>query len=242
METDTGSSGYKALMVVAVLAVIISAIGIITNLVFLGNIKTFAGRASSDIGNATLTIQQTANIEFTNDLVNWSVGAVANGFSYANLTTNASIDGSNCGGSIYCNNTGSDGFRNVSRGLVIENVGNSNVSLTLQSTKDASTFIAGTNPVFQWAFDEVASDGDGESGACQAGGTNPNWPGTTADGQSGSYQTVTTSSVLVCSNFTHLDDAFGSDEVEIDLSVHVPIDSPPEQKLTIITATASVIP
>ena len=214
---SSGSSGVtNALMVVAVLAVALSVVGIgITA----SKVSQLTGNVGlTDQGNATLEIQGVASIEFTNNLINWSIGRVDTTCgigTFAVLNTN---------GTNVCSDATAPSWNVVSQGLVVENIGNTDVSLELLSDQDAATFIGGINPVplYQWAVS------NNEAGSCA---------GTLSDT---TYTDVaTTAGHVVCDNF--LSDA-ASDALEIDLLLRIPTeDVTPGQRVSTITATATAL-
>lgn len=244
----------KVLMAVAVFAVLIAAVNMVATFAKVSETKAqIAGFASSEQGNATLEVVGIASIIFSNNLINWSDGAVdvANGFTYANLTSNNTLGGGapvtpesgNRTAGSYGNAGDAGSFNNVTRGLVIENVGNSNVSLMLNSSLNAALLIGGTSPLFQWQLNQVTTDDtggatDGEANSCKLGGL--------ANGlQYATWTDVPYGGVgyYVCGNLTQVGNNGGfNNEVEIDLRLAVPQDAPTGKKNATITATAAVIP
>jgi hypothetical protein len=211
----------KALMAVAVLAVAIAAVNVITTITQIGKVS---GYYSSPIetGNATLIVQGTAAINFSNNFINWSTGYIISGATYAYLHTNytaGQVSTYSSGGCIAP--TCGALWQNISSGLRLQNVGNNNVNITLISDKDAAAFIGGTGPVYQWALNY---DGNGTS--CVSGLIDTN------------YANVATGSVRTeCGNFSYTPNNL----IQIDLLVGVPGNSPAGSKVSIITATASVL-
>lgn len=207
----------KALMVIAVVAVVIAAVNVIS-IVSVGQ----TGFASTEIGNATLEIEGKASINFTNNLINWSTGSVdvEGGYENATLISNGT-------------NIGHVGWLTVSTGLVLENDGNTDVTLNLSSdnsaTAGADNGFPGDDPdttdeLFQWQLNQIA-----EAGSCTGTGlqdttwTNVAYP----------------DSKEVCDDF-NWDNA--NDEIEIDLLVRIPKGTPVGAKVNVITATAVANP
>lgn len=207
----------KVLLVVAILSVVVAGVN-----VFMVTLAVPTGFASVEQGNATLNIQATASINFTNRLIDWGTGSVNNTCNSATLITNGT-NTPNC----------AIGWNAVSRGLVLENIGNTNVNVNLTTSSNATTFIGGTadgGPVYQWLLNYDSADGDGESLSCVSGFADnvtyanvPNLPG---DGR------------IVCGNFSYLDAA---DEFEIDLKITIPQDASVGSRFSLITATATAI-
>lgn len=233
----------KSLMLVAVLAVALAAVATIVVVVKMNDAVKTVGYAQQEFGNATLEVIGVANIVFLNYTINWSDGSVdvAN-FNYANLTTNATV--TYAGGdtsAIYdttctadCNQGDGFTFNNVTQGLIIENRGATQVSLNLASDVGADEFVCNNNapcvaytPVFQWELNQDPIDGDGEAGSCTG-----SFPDT-------SYTDVSTGAgKVVCSIFENVP---ANNELEVDLSVHIPQNAPVGVRWAEITATATVI-
>src|SRR3989339_318374 len=168
------------------------------------------------------------NIKLDNALM--IVAIIAVGFAFVNLMTtidkfrdiqsltgyatdtgiaNLTTDGLNSG----------QGWNNVTDALILENIGNVNVSINLSSDKAAATFIGGTSPTFEW---KVSSN---ETNACKDG-TNIT-----------AYTTVTTAEQLACTNFGWADT---TDKLEIDIAVGIGSGAAGEKTAT-ITAEATAI-
>ena len=107
----------------------------------------------------------------------------------------------------------------VATGLVLENNGNVNASIDLKAAKDPSQFIGGTTPGYSWKLNQ-----DAEAGSCS---------GTLSDT---TYTTVSNADKTVCSEMRF---ESGNDELEIDIQVVIPEDTPKEAKSDTITATAT---
>jgi hypothetical protein len=211
-----GSGVTSALMVIAVIAVVISAISVITIIV---KQDAISGYTFQESGNATIIIEGVASINFTHYLINWSNGGV-----------NSSAPG--CGGGVASLSTEAPhllctyGWLNVTKGLVIENNGNTNVNITLRSTQDATSFIGGPSAIFQWKLNQIATDDygltDGETGSC-------------VSGLLAAWTNVALTDTVVCSNLTSVDSA---DELEVDLRLNISTGAVLGSKVDVITATA----
>ncbi len=126
----------NALMIVAIIAVGFAFVNLMTTIDKFRDIQSLTGYAT-DTGTANLTIQSTASVNFTLDLIDWGSGYVNANATSATLVTNGTM-------------VGTTGFNTVSNGLTIENIGNNNVTLNLSADKNAATFVGGTTPAFQW--------------------------------------------------------------------------------------------
>ncbi len=174
------------LMIVAIAAVALATLNLIITVNKIGDYKTLSGFAT-DTGVANLTIQSNAQINFTTENITWGTGYVPIGETECELNTEGVM---NC-----------TGFNTISTGLIIENIGNENVNLSLESSKDAAGFI-GPGAEFQWKVSEA------QGNSCTPAIDITAWTD------------VTTSHFeQVCSNFTALD---SQDEIGVDLRVVIP--------------------
>ena len=193
------------LMLVAVVAVLLASVNLIITVNKIGDFKTLTGRYA-DTGVANLTIQSNVIVNFTTDFIDWGTGNVPTAETECELRTTGIM---NC-----------TGFSTLSNGLILENIGNENVNLNLSSSKNAASFIGGTNPVFQWNVT------NSEEGSCPSGIN------------ISTFTDVSTSLVRACDNFTFID---SSDVLEIDLRIVIPNDAPIEGKTVTITADAQTM-
>jgi len=199
------------LMVVAVVAVVISAVNLINNIAI-----SQTGRASE--GNVSLEVFERIEINFTRNIINWSTGNVDPAQPWAYLSTKG----------VNINNIS---WNNQTRGLVIESLSTLNITLNLASSKDALNFLDGgtfQGSQFLWEVnqDPVTTDygnGDGESGTCAAGLAPISWA------------SVTTTPTTICSNMGF---AANANELEIDIAVNISRTAPTGPKNVTITATA----
>jgi hypothetical protein len=146
-------------------------------------------------------------------MINWSNGSVdQGGDSYALLDTSNQTAANVTGGS----------WRGVHTGLVIENIGNKNVTLDLASSEDNATMLGGTDPVFAWKI--TNNDTDTSCTFGDDGEANDTWHpvNTTGDGS------------RVCDNFYIAAD---QDQIEIDFFAKIPDDSITGDRGSTITAT-----
>ncbi len=156
-----------------------------------------------DTASASATVSSTTVLNWTTSSIAWGTGTVVPGKDFCTLDTS---DGST---------TNCTGFSGVSTGVQLENTGNTDVKLNLSSNKNATAFLQGTSPVFQW---KLASN---EAGSC-AGSLNDT-----------SYTNVEVVSTEKCSNFMALD---ASDTISMNLKIRIPSDSVAAAKSATITA------
>jgi len=166
----------------------------------------------TDTATVNVTITSTANINFTTDNINFGTGVVSSGGTQAVLDTSA---GTTAGGT---------GFTPNSAGLILQNIGNVNVSVTLEGS-DVATFIGGTSPAYKY---NVSNGGGAEAGSCVAGI------------DQGAWQDVNSTSpgTLICSPLQNLQ---ASDTVRIDIQLTIPKDSKTGALSDTLTATATAM-
>src|SRR3989344_5539143 len=121
------------LFVIALVAVFVAFSNIF---VTFDKIKSLTGYATST-GWMNLSVDTTTSINFTTTSINWSSGSVIPGQVNATLYT--------AGGVVSGGN-----WTVVSNGLVIVNIGNTNVSLVIGAGKSAADFIGGSSPGYYW--------------------------------------------------------------------------------------------
>lgn len=210
------------LLAVAIIALVVSGFGTLFTSVSIQNFKTnWITGFPTATGTANLSVESAAIINFTVYEINWSSGRVNTGAPNATLDTSA---GTVTGGNWTAN----------SRGLILVNQGNTNVSLQLASGKSATTFIGGANPVYQWNV----SGQFGNQSAC-LNATN----GTTSDAGVHVYNMsvftgVSTAAFLVCDKFQYHPQ---NNTVRIDIRLQVPSNSLTGSLSDTLTATATVI-
>src|SRR3990167_7531956 len=137
------------LLTIAVLAVAASLIATSFTYFSLVNLAAQISGYATSTGQANLTVESLASINFTKSFVNWGSGRISQGSTAASLTTFETNNVS--GGNWTLSGAG---------GLQIENIGNINISLNLTGAKTAVQFIGGTNSVYKWNITNV------EAGSC----------------------------------------------------------------------------
>lgn len=209
-------SENNVVIVVAVLAVIASlaAAGLSYYTALTGQNLISGLATSTSTGTANLTIESAIQINFSINSINWGSGRVNAGKDYAVLDSDGTVFQGN--------------WTTVSQGLVLDNLGNVNVTLNLETGKNAAQFIGGgagaiPDPVYQWKITENLTD------SC-INATGP------AYGYN-AYATVnsTAGGTLFCNPFQ-----FGTNKnkLNIDINITVPVDAAPGLHGDIITATA----
>ena len=207
----------KTLALVLVLSLVVSLTGTWISLTRLQTQPEFTARAGSDTGNVTLTISSVASLIFRVNTINFGSGSV---------NTTAPTTASNCildtlG---YISPYNCSGFTAVTQPLVIENDGNLNLSVTINSSANASQFIGGTlggGPAFLWNFS------NNETNDCQ----------TTMHRDNGTFVPVNvTTGTTICADLNWVDT---NDTIRLDIRVRIPVDSLTGQRNATITATGT---
>jgi hypothetical protein len=188
----------KLLMTFAIIAVLVAAVNLMVTL----NKIDLTGNV---IGEANLTIESRASIDFISSVADWGSGTVDAGQTRATLETDKSVQNGN-----WTDNVGP---------LVLENKGNTNVTLSLTISKNSTDFIGGTDPTFQLYINSSAN----------------NVSCTVFSNFSNFTDVVDTDSRIICSDFNYL---VGFDCIDFDFNITIYEDALPEAKTVVLTATA----
>jgi len=203
----------KTLVILLIGAIIISLGGTLISLNRLASVKipiiTGFLPGAPETAIVQLNIEGVVQVNFTIDTIDWGSGTIIS--SYCILNSYDAAIGTNC----------SD-FGPNTAGLVLENIGTFNVTLNITMEKDATSFIAGTNPVCQWNVSES------EPGSAPGLALTP-----------GDWQPCSTTPVVVC-NETGNGFLYGNsnDELHFDVEVKIATDATPGSKTNVMTATA----
>lgn len=206
----------KIFMILVVLAVVASLFSMgLLYYSMQGLISQISGRVTT--GEANLTVETRAEINFTTRAISWGSGRVNSNAAAASLTTFPTG-----------NVTGGNWTLTTAGGLRIENIGNVNVSLNLSVGKTAATFIGGTNPVYQWNLTNV------EAGSC-LNSTQQN-----ISERMNAFFTATsaTSGNLWCNVFPY---ESSKDTVRLDFNLTIPENSITGALGDVITATVTAL-
>ena len=208
------NSGSNVLMFVAVVAVAFALFGLIVTINKMGDINAFAiqlAPTDTETGEANLTILGVADIFFTKSAVNWTDGSANSTCGTTELETRGVV------GVVLCGH----GFANDT-GLILENQGNSNGSVTLQTSNNASTFIPSpdASSTYQWAV--IENSVDACTNAVPSAYTNVN----------------DTDPFEVCPVLRH---ESGFDQLRIDLNVTFTSEASPGDRISIIFAVATTV-
>ncbi len=199
----------KKIKILAVFAFILGVIAL-ASLIYPSMLSGLTGHVT---GEANLTIVSETNIN-TTSAVEWGEGRIDVDQSKAQLNTSQ--------GTVSNGN-----WTAVATGLLIQNNGNTNLSLLIKSGDgDAATFIGGTSPLYEWNVSNYEADSCGDFGA---------WTGF-------EFSTINTTAAgngnVVCDAFDYIETA---DVIEIDFSVVIPDDATTGIKSDTITITAVAV-
>lgn len=177
-------------------------------------VSSWSGKSifNQSSGLVNLTIAESLNINFTIDSISWGSGKVTYGEDNASLDT---ASGSVSRGT----------WIPVTRGFILENLGNVNATIYMKTAKSASEFLGGTNPVYQY---NVTNN---KTGSCvPASSFNlSEWRNVNATTNE-SYE-----GDKVCDSLAYKDD---KDQIKVDIKLGIPSDSNLGSLSDILTATA----
>ena len=205
----------KTLAILLIGAIVISLGGTLISLNRLARIRIpgitgFYGAAEEAL--VQLDIESSVEVNFTTDTINWGTGYVGAGYDFCVLNSYDGSIGANC-----------TSFTSQTAGLILENIGNQNVTLNISMEKNAANFI-GTGAVCKWNVSES------ESGS--APGLEPT---------PGDWQTCATTGTVVCNStgdgFLKAD---ASDTLHFDVLVEIP-STAFGLKTNVMTASAAQI-
>jgi hypothetical protein len=202
--------------ILLVFALVVVLVSIVANGFTFFSIINLASQITgfSTSGEANLTIETLASVNFTTGSINFGDGVVTSGSSDASLDTLGS-------------GTVTNGNWSAQSGLILVNDGNVNVTLNLTGDKSAGDFIGGTNPVYEWNVSNV------EANSCV------NFTGVDETGMNlNTFHDVNTSlgDSVKCGIFRFEE---ANDQIRIDFNLTVPLDAPTGAKFDLINATAS---
>jgi hypothetical protein len=193
--------GYTILGYLSILIIIVC-------IVYFGlRLTGITGNAvSTDTAVVNVTISTTTAINFTTDFINFGTGSVNTGFTSATIDTEGTVtDGS---------------WTPLYTNFTLENIGNTNVNLTLKVGKTAAQFIGGTSPAYQFKFSNK------EATSC------------TNSTATGVWAATSTSDISLCSMFNSAD---VNDTINIGIKLAIPSDSFTGTQTDTFTATATSI-
>lgn len=216
----------KTLAFLVFVAILVSLFGTflsLNKLKYIGPAQPITGMGTTPAGNATLTVVTLSELNFTDKSVAWGAGYVntSGGYTVCKLnTTDAYPPASGCAN-----------FTQETTGLIIENDGNTNLTIQLSSNVSAGTdFIGGTNPAFRY---NVSNN---ENFAClNVSGNEHPWDFNANE----SFKDVNTTGAgtIVCPRLQYTD---ANDSLKIHLHVEIPYDAPAAAWGALLTATGTL--
>lgn len=144
----------KTLALLLSVAIVVSLVGIFS--AQKGGIVRISGRAT-DTSTVTFTQESKTAIDVS-EAVAWGTGAVSYNKTFATLYSN--------------NATAADGnWTGITQFLKIENIGTTNVSLAIKSSKNSVSFVGGSAATPEFKYNMT----DGEAGTCTDGSLEGNF-------------------------------------------------------------------
>jgi len=207
----------KTAALIIIIALCFSIGGMLLSLNKLNSIEGITGRASTEYAGVNVTITSTASINFTVNNVNFGTGTVSSGCSFCMLNTSGVTDAC-CVGFTTPTPTG----------LVVQNIGNKNVSLNFSFDMNAVTYIGGTGPLFQINVTENETNSCFNNSNAAKSAINSTYNGTFGD--------VLAANMQICSNFRP---EAANDELRINIRLKIPDNSITGARNATLTATAA---
>ena len=189
---------YNLLLIFVIVIIFFSAVNVFVTFIKISNFQQELTGYSS-LGYVNLTIFTSTSINVSRDTINWSSGVIYNNEFNATLYTSGDNEGI-----VERGNWSGDN----AQGIVVENIGAINISLTLKTDKNAHDFFnssSNSNEQYMWNVT------DKEAGSCNGGADLGSWVNVNK----------TSGGTLYCSQFDYND---GRDEVYLDILLTVPYD------------------
>jgi len=211
----------KALAWFVVAAVAVSIIGTGISLSMLGKVGLTGYATSNVTGNASVLIASQTSLRYAIQVLNFGSGSVdtSGGYNNCTLTANNSVNGTLVidPGCLQFNNETGQAWP-----LILENAGNTYMTVTLNFTENATTFPGG-NPIiaaFQYQIDENETD------SCEGSLSATSWTNVVALTQNS-----------ICSNLSWNDT---KDTLKVNLKVVIPNDADGQKDVDIIAQGTSL--
>ena len=142
----------KTLVYLILIAIVVTLVGTMVNLSRLGGLQQ---QITGLIGGAVnITVNATAAINLTQGVINWGSGNVNEG-------VNATLDTNNDTAYSVRGTWSSAGIRP----FILQNIGNTPVNVSINSTTNATAYIGGSGPAFRYFGQNAA----GNTTACESG-------------------------------------------------------------------------
>lgn len=207
----------KALAIILLITMVLSIGGTLISLSRLKQMETITGFAATEYAGVNVTVTETTSINFTVNNVNFGTGTVGSGCSFCVLNTSGVTDGC-CVGFTTPTPTG----------LIVQNIGNVNVSLNFSFDMNAATYIGGTDPLFQINVTENETNSCFNNSASGGGGINITFNNT--------FGNVLAANMPICGN---LRPELANDELRVNIRLKIPENSLTGARNATLTATAA---
>lgn len=191
-------------------AIALFAVSLVLFFVNIDKFFKITGKATGT-GTANLTVESLTNVNFTTNNINWGSGSVTSGKLNATLDTSAGE-----------NNVTNGNWTGNTAGLILENIGNQNVTLLIKSGANATELLEGNNPSYQFNLT------NSEPGSCTFNSSITE----------AVFFNATTSYLQVCDNF---DINQNNDTLRVDVLLRIPYNSKVGAIGDIITVTATAV-
>jgi len=210
----------KTLAILLIAAIVISLGGTLISLNRLARVRIpgITGFTLTDEATVALEISSLTEVNWTTASIDWGSGYVTGGYDFCVLDTIQGSLSANCTDFSPENGGGN---------LVLENIGNKNVSLNITISNDATGFIgdgATYSAEYYWNFSNAEAD------SCASG---------SIELTEGQWYLANTTTIIVCNStgggFLANDN---SDTLNFDVRILIPSDATPGSKTSTITAGA----
>lgn len=182
------------------------AILFLIGLIVISGVMITGNVINSSEGFVNISLESSIAINFTIDLIDFGPGSVYLNSSYATIDTKGNVQGGN--------------WNPIDEGFLLENIGNTNVSIDLSFEKIAQEYLGGTNPEYYFMFNNLE-----ENSCLDFGMGYKEW-----------VKVNNSEKIRICNNFQFVD---LNDSLRIDLRLVIPSDSIMGQRTNSITATAT---
>jgi len=211
----------SVLTIITVVVVLVTLVNFSLTLMKISDLRKTISGLASDAGYVNLTVESLASLNFSFPEVNFGSGKVDLGVTNATLQTDtdACTDGN---------------WTFSGQKLILDNIGNVNLSVNLSAGASAASFIGGASaggPLYQWNISMMP----GETWACR-NDSETSTSGTT-QGLDLYEGTSTAATAMVCHPLMYV---ANNNSIRIDFYLRVPEDSLKGALVDTITATGVV--
>lgn len=211
----------KTLVSLLVVAIVVSLGGTFLTLDKIGQTNLIIGEATtSSEGTTSFNVSTVTELTLQTTTIDWGSGYINGTASNCTLDSEGTVD------------SGCVGFSAQNTGFLIENTGNQNLSVQVNSSADASSFIGGDNPAFQYKVEPNSVAGQSGESSTQdtVASCSDSWTPS-------SYTSVGTTAEYICGSSTAfpMSPAAEEDAAVMDLKISIPDNAPAESNSAAIT-------